>query len=154
MRAIKRWGEVNYRALRIVCAIMLALAFTYAHGTTDTLTINVPTGGDLVQLACTAEVDCDTGSEAEAPMTTNDDCAVVPDGALGLVSLTTHCQPYFDASSGTYYVLQWDESANSWLEQNTINMSIPAAVDGGVVYSPTNRATVYPPVRATIIESE
>lgn len=114
-----------------------------SDGTNETsttpITIGVPAAGSMVNLACTAGTNCDAGSEAVSPMTTNDDCAVVVNSGSALSSLTTHCQPLFAGPSSNYTVYQFDESATAWLEQNSGSVSPPpSSCNHGVVQSVVN----------------
>lgn len=120
-----------------------ATTLTITNGTetsqSTAVNIQIPESGyDIVDLTCTAGVDCSDDSEAISPMTTGDDCAIkVLSGTLD--HLSTECAPVFNTSSFSYTVAQYDESATAWLGQETVTVTSPntdacRGVVGNVVY--------------------
>jgi len=103
---------------------------TVTNGTETTsaadITIDVPSAGLMVTVACDSDdtpTPCDTGTEVTTPIEQGDFLAVVPTSGASLEpapqGLTTHGQPFFDGPTAEYQVLQYDLTANSWLEQNS-----------------------------------
>lgn len=91
------------------------------------INIQIPASGyAIVDLTCTAGVDCTADSEAISPMVAGDDCAIkVTSGALS--SLSTHCAPVFSSPAFAYTVARFDESATAWLSQEEVTVTAPVS---------------------------
>ncbi len=139
-------GDLNNMQLEVAGTIRVrddSLNWT----TPTAITIDIPSNGAIVDLNCTAGSDCETGSEAESPMGVGDDCAIIPVSALSVVALTEDCQPYFSAGSGRYYVLQFDESANRYLQINDFTFDEGGPGPGPSVGSTAGQDIRYSPKR-------